>query len=360
MTPWGIPPCAPWRDDVLALVRAFALPLLAALAIAGGAGPARCETVADFYKTRELQVLVGNPAGGGYDVYARLLARHLNRFIPGGPKIVVVNMPGANGMIMANHLFSRAAQDGTVIGMSNRSDPTEPLFGNNQARYDARKFQWIGSMNNEVSVCGAWHTAKLSRFEDLKARELIVGSTSPGDDTYIFPTVINNILGTRMRIVTGYPGGNDLNIALERGEIEGRCGISYSSLAGTRPDWVRDHKFKILLQVSTAKHPALPETPLAIDLAATEDQRQVMKMLFARQLWGRPFAAPPGVPEARVAALRNAFDRAMSDQMLREEAQRSKLEITPVGGETIQKDISDIYLTSSDIVAAALRATRPQ
>jgi len=338
-------------------------PLMLALAVVlviCVAGPARSETAGDFYKTRELQVLVGNPAGGGYDVYARFLARHLSRFIPGEPKIVVVNMPGANGMIMTNHLFARAAQDGSVIGMSNRSDPTEPLFGNSQARYDPRKFQWIGSMNNEVSVCGAWHTARMVRFEDLKVRELIVGGTGPGDDTFIFPTVINNVLGTRMRIVTGYSGGNELNIALERGEIEGRCGMSYSSLAGTRPDWISGEKFRILIQISTAKHPALPNIPLAIDFAASERQQQVMQILFARQLWGRPFVAPPGVPPARMAVLRNAFDQAMNNEEVRKEAERTKLEITPVAGETIQKKISDIYLTPSDVVAAALQATKPQ
>jgi tripartite-type tricarboxylate transporter receptor subunit TctC len=209
-------------------------------------------------------------------------------------------------------------------------------------------------------VCGAWHTAKVSRFEDLKTRELIVGGTGPGDDTFAFPTIINNVLGTRMRIVTGYSGGNELNIALERGEIEGRCGMSYSSLAGTRPDWISGQKFRILLQISTARHPALPGVPLAIDFAASERQHQVMRMLFARQLWGRPFVAPPGVPVARVAALRNAFDQAMSDETLRKEAERATLEITPVAGETIQKEISDIYMTPADIVAAALQATKPQ
>jgi tripartite-type tricarboxylate transporter receptor subunit TctC len=319
---------------------------------------ARSESTETFYKGRDLQVLVGNPAGGGYDVYARFLARHLGRFVPGHPNVVVVNMPGANGMIMTNHLFNRAPRDGSVVGMSNRSDPTEPLFGNGQARYDPRQFQWIGSMNNEVSVCGAWQTTKLTRFEDMKTTELIVGSTSPGDDTYIFPTIINNVLGTKMRIVTGYPGGNDINIALERGEVEGRCGMSYSSLLGTRPEWLRDGKFRILLQISTAKHPALAEIPLALDLAETERQRQIMKMLFARQLWGRPFVAPPEVPAERVAALRNAFNEAMNDSTFRAEARRAKLEISLVRGETIQKEIIDIYATSSDVVAAAKQTTK--
>jgi len=322
--------------------------------------PAIADPIEDFYRTRELQVLVGNPAGGGYDVYARFLARHLNRFIPGQPKVVVANMPGANGMIMTNHLFNRAARDGTVIGMSNRSDPTEPLFGNSQARYDPRQFNWLGSMNNEVSVCGAWHSTQFERFEDLKTSPLIVGSTSPGDDTYSFPTVINNVLGTKMRIVTGYPGGNELNIALERGEIEGRCGMSYSSLLGTRPEWLRDEKFRILLQISTAKHPSLGAVPMVIDLAENGRQRQVMKLLFARQLWGRPFVAPPGVPEARVATLRHAFDEAMKDATFREQAQTAKLEITPVNGELIQQEITDIYTTPPDVVEAAKQATRPQ
>lgn len=350
----------PRPRDGVAASRARVWRSLTALAVICAAKPAQSETVADFYKERQLQVLVGNPPGGGYDVYARFLAKHLSRFVPGNPRIVVANMPGANGMIMANHLFNRAAQDGTVVGMSNRSDPTEPLFENSQARYDARRFQWIGSMNNEVSVCGAWRTTKFTRFEDLKTRELIVGATGPGDDTYNFPTVMNNVLGTKMRIVTGYPGGNDLNMALERAEIEGRCGMSYSSLVSTRGDWLQDGRFNILLQVSTAKHPSLPTIPLAIDLATTERQRQIMKILFARQLWGRPIVAPPGVPEARMSALRVAFDQAMSDVAFLEEARRAKLEITPVSGEAIQREIADIYMTPSDIVAAARQATKPQ
>jgi tripartite-type tricarboxylate transporter receptor subunit TctC len=328
--------------------------------VTSAASHARAEPVEDFYKGKELQVLVGNPAGGGYDIYARFLARHLSRFIPGHPAVVVVNMPGANGMIMTNHLFNRAARDGTVIGMPNRSDPTEPLFGNSQARYDPRRFNWIGSMNNEVSVCGSWHTARVARFEDLKAKELIVGSTGPGDDTYIFPLIVNNVLGTKMRIVSGYPGGNDLNVALERGEIEGRCGMSYSSLVGTRPEWLRENRFRILLQISAAKHPDLAEVPLVLDLAQTERQRQVMKMLFARQLWGRPFVTPPQVPEARVEALRRGFDEAMNDASFRDEANRAKLEITPVRGEIIEKEIADIYATPAEVVAAAVQATKPQ
>jgi tripartite-type tricarboxylate transporter receptor subunit TctC len=320
----------------------------------------RADAIEDFYRNKDVQVLVGNPAGGGYDVYARFLARHLGRFIPGQPRIVVVNMPGANGMIMTNHMFNRAVRDGTVIGMPNRSDPTEPLFGNDQARYDARAFNWLGSMNNEVSICGAWHTTRMTRFDDLKSRELIVGGTGPGDDTVMFPTVINNVLGTKMRIVTGYPGGNDLNIALERGEIEGRCGMSYSSLTGTRPEWLRENRFNILLQISTAKHTALGAIPVVIELAANDRQRQIMRLLFARQLWGRPFVAPPDVPAPRVAALRKAFTDTMNDPQFRDEAGRAKLEITPVDGDTIQKEVVDIYKTSPEVIAAAKQATKAQ
>jgi tripartite-type tricarboxylate transporter receptor subunit TctC len=349
------------RGSSMWLRRVMAGALAAAAWLPGWATPAaHADAVEDFYRSKDLTVLVGNPAGGGYDVYARFLARHLGRFIPGQPKVVVSNMPGANGMIMTNHLFNRAVRDGTVIGMPNRSDPTEPLFGNDQARYDPREFNWLGSMNNEVSVCGAWHTTGLSSFEELKTRALIVGSTAPGDDTFIFPTIINNVLGTKMKIVSGYPGGNDLNIALERGEIEGRCGMSYSSLVGTRPEWLREGKFKILLQISTAKHPALSSIPVVIELAQTERQRQIMRLLFARQLWGRPFVAPPQVPEPRVAALRKAFSDTVNDQTFREEAQKAKLEITPVDGETIQKEIAEVYRTPKDVVAAAAQASKPQ
>jgi tripartite-type tricarboxylate transporter receptor subunit TctC len=259
---------------------------------------------------------------------------------------------------MANHLYNRSPRDGTAMGVPNRSAPTEPLFGNAQARYSPTEFNWIGSMNNEVSVCGVWHTAPLTQFQDMKTRELIVGSTSPGDDTNIFPTVINNVLGTRMKIVSGYPGGNDINIALERGEVEGRCGMSYSSLVSTRPAWLQEKKFRILLQISTAKHPDLPDVPLVMDVAGSERQRQIMKLLFARQLWGRPIVAPPQVPSPRLAALRRAFVATMNDREFIREAATAKIEITPVDGQTIQSEIVTVLATPKDIVAAAIEASR--
>ncbi len=321
--------------------------------------PVLADSVDDFYQGKDIQLLVGNPAGGGYDLYARLLAKHLSKYLPGHSKVVVSNTPGANGLIMTNRLFNLAARDGTVIGMANRNDPTEPLFGNDQARYDPRQFNWIGSMNNEVSICGAWYTTGLSSFEELKHKQLIVGGTGPGDDTFVFPTVLNNVLGTKFKVVSGYPGGNDLSIAVERGEIEGRCGMSYSSLLTTRPEWLRDNKFRILLQISTAKSPDLADVPLVIDLAATERQRQILRLLFGRQHWGRPIVAPPDVPPARVAALRKAFNDTMNDRDFRDETLKARVEITPVEGAAIQNEIAQVYTTPADVIAATVEAMRP-
>jgi len=329
------------------------------VALAAGAvvNPAFADDVADFYKSRTMTMYIGYSAGGGYDVYGRALARHMGNHIPGNPRFVAKNVTGAGSLVLTNQMYNSIPKDGTAVAMIGRGLPTEPLFGNKKAKYDPREFGWIGSMNNEVSVCVAWHTTPVKTWEDLQTRGLIVGGTGSGSDTDTFPTVLNNVLGTKMKLITGYPGGNDINFAVEKGELEGRCGWSWSSVVSTRAEWLKDKKIRILLQISTAKHPDLPNVPLALDLAKTPKDRQVMKMIFSRQVWGRPFFTTPGVPEARLAALRKAFDDTMKDPKFIADAKRQKLEINPVAGDIVQKDIAELYKTPADVVKEAVRAT---
>ena len=325
-----------------------------AIAFFGGlilsATAARADAVEDFYKGKKISLYVGYTAGGGYDVYARLLSRHMGRFMPGQPGLVVQNMPGAGSVRLANWLNSVGPKDGTVFGTIARGVAFDPLFGQAGTQFDATKASWIGSMNDEVSVCVAWHTSGITKFEDTLTRELVVGGTGGAADTDQFPKVINGVFGTKMRVVVGYPGGNDINIALERGEVAGRCGWSWSSVVSTRPDWMKDKKISVLVQLSLAKHEDLPDVPLVTDLAKTPEQKAMLRLVFARQVMGRPFVGPPGIPADRLAALRKAFLDTQKDAQFLEEANKSMLEITPVPGDKIEELVKEAYATPKPIV----------
>jgi tripartite-type tricarboxylate transporter receptor subunit TctC len=304
---------------------------------------ASAQSPAEFYKGKNVDLMVGYSAGGGYDVYARMLARYIGKHIPGNPTVVVKNLDGAGSLRLANALYHQLPKDGTVFGTVARGAAFDPLLGNKAAQFDASKFSWIGSANDEVSVCVAWHTSGITKIEDTFDKELVVGGTGPSADTDQFPRIVNGVLGTKMKIVTGYPGGNDVSLAMERGEVQGRCGWSWSSVISTRKDWYDSKKINVLVQMSLAKHPDLPNVPLVLDLAKTPEQKQILTLVFARQALGRPFLAPPGVPADRLAALRKAFMDTMKDPEFIAEADKAKLEITPIDGEKVQQIVVDAY-----------------
>ncbi len=310
----------------------------------------RADAVSDFYKDKKLNLYVGYTPGGGYDVYARLLARHMNRHLPGNPTMIVQNMPGAGSVRLANWIYSVAPKDGTAFGTVARGVAFDTLLGLPGSQFDATKFNWIGSMNDEVSVCVGWHTSGFKTFEDTFKKELVVGGTGGSADTDQFPKVLNGVLGTKMRVVVGYPGGNDINMAMERGEVMARCGWSWSSVISTQPGWLKDKKVNVLVQLSLAKHVDLPDVPLVMDYAKTPEDTAILKLVFARQVMGRPFMAPPGVPQDRVAALRKAFIDTQKDQPFLDEAKRAMIEITPVPGERIQELVKEAYETPKAII----------
>jgi len=301
------------------------------------------QTPAEFYKGKTVDLMVGYSAGGGYDVYARMIARYIGKHIPGNPTVVVKNLDGAGSLRLANALYNQLPKDGTVFGTVARGAAFDPLLGNKAAQFDASKFTWIGSANDEVSVCVAWHTSGVTKIEDTFDKELVVGGTGPTADTDQFPRIANGVLGTKMKIVTGYPGGNDVSLAMERGEVQGRCGWSWSSVIATRKDWYDSKKIHVLVQMSLAKHPDLPNVPLILDLAKTPEQKQILTLVFARQALGRPYMAPPGVPQDRAEALRKAFMDTMKDPEFLAEADKAKLEITPIDGEKVQQIVVDAY-----------------
>ena len=335
---------------------------VAAVAIISSAlaHPARAQDVAAFYKGRNVNMEIGYSVGGGYDVYARMVARFIGRHIPGSPTIVAKNMEGAGSLRLANWLYNVGVKDGTEMGTIGRGVAFDPLLGNKAAQFDANKFNWIGSANDEVSVCVAWQNAGINKFEDLYTKQLTVGGTGGGSDTDVFPAILNAVLGTKMKVITGYPGGNDVNLAMERGEVAGRCGWSWSSVVATHKDWLAQKKITILVQLGLSKHPDLPDVPLVTDLARNDEERAILKLIFARQVMGRPFLAPPNIPAERAAAIRQAFVDTMKDKDFLAEADKAQLEITPVGGPEVEKLVREVYQTPPEIAAKAAKVLNPK
>ncbi|HTI87975.1 MAG TPA: hypothetical protein VL966_15325 [Alphaproteobacteria bacterium] len=329
----------------------------AAFGLCIGGASAEAQSVADFYKGKQVDLLIGYTAGGGYDVYARMIARYIGNHIPGNPAIVPRNKPGAGSLLVANELYGIAPKDGSVFGTFGRGNFLEALWGNPGAKFDPTKLSWIGSANNEVSVCAFMTSAGIKTTEDFLTKEIVVGGTGPGADTDLFPMVMNNVLGTHYRLITGYPGGNDINLAMERGEVQGRCGWSWSSVVATRPQWLKENKIYVAGQIALNKHPDLPNVPLVLDLAKNKRDRDVLEVVFSGQPMGRPYAAPPAIPADRLKALRDAFDATMKDKDFLAEAEKAKLEITPVDGAAVQKIVDTVAAKPKDILQQAKDAT---
>jgi len=314
----------------------------------------QAQNPADFYKGKNVELYIGYSVGGGYDLYARVLARHIGRHIPGNPTVVAKNMEGAGSLRLANWLYRVAPKDGSVFATIGRGTGFDPLLGQQAAQFDGTKFTWIGSGNHEVSVCVAFEgRAGITKFEDLRTKEMTVGGTGASADTDQFPKVVNGVLGTKMKIVSGYPGGNDVVLAMERGELQGRCGWSWSSVKATHGSWIAEKKLNVLVQLSLEKHPDLPDIPLVTDFAKTDEEMQILKLIFARQVMGRPFLAPPGIPAERAAALRTAFMATMTDPVFTADAERSQLEVNPVAGDDLQKLVAEIYRTPAEVAKKA-------
>lgn len=331
---------------------------MASLTVAGGAPsslPAAAQSaLADFYKDRNIELFISSGPGGGYDAHARILARHMGKYIPGHPAIIAKNLEGAGGLRLANVLYNAAPKDGSAFGTIYRSTAFEPLFGNKAAQFDATRFTWIGSASSEISLCVSWHSSKISTFKDLQREELVVGTTGRGSDLYVFTSIINGVLGAKMRMVPGYRSGNEMNLAMERGETSGRCGWSWSSIRASHQKWIDEKKVNILVQIGLDKHPDLPTVPSVVDLAQNADDRELLKLLFARQTMAYPFLAPPDLPPERASALRKAFMDAMQDKDLRAEAEKANLEIAPISGAEIEALVRSVYAAPPALVAKAI------
>jgi len=317
------------------------LAALTGLVRAAYAGP-----VEDFYRGKVIRILIGYAPGTGDDFYARALARYMSRHIPGNPQILPQNVPGAGGMTMLNQLYNVSAADGSVIGLVRRNLLAEPLFGTQQAKFEASKFTWLGSMSQETALCFTWHTSGITTLDDAKAKEVLVGSTGLTSGSYQYPILLNAIFGTKLKPVQGYPDSGAVGIAMERGEIEGYCSFTLSALKSARPQWLADKKINILAQLATKKHPDLPNVPLIMDMTDDPVAKAAMTLVFADQEIGRPVAAPPNVPTDRAEALKAAFMATMKDPAFIDD-KRAGIEIDrPVDGPAVEAVLNAIYASS--------------
>ena len=326
---------------------------LAAL-VNGFSAPSRADDAEAFYRGKTIDLYVGFFVGAGYDQRGRLLARYMGKYIPGNPNIVVKNMEGAGGLKLGNWLKNTAPRDGTVFGMIGRGAGFDALFGNTAATFTGLELNWIGTPSSETNICAVVASSGVNRFEDALDKRVIVGSVAGGDSGEL-PALMNAVFGTKFDVIGGYKVSGDVSLAIERGEVQGRCGWSWSSIKNTHQAWVDDKRLNLLLQFGFAKHPQLPHVPLVLDIAKDDKQRQLLKLVIARQLFGWPFVAPPGVPADKVAVLRKAFMDTMQDKDFIADAAKQKIEVEPVGGEELQRLIVELYATSPDMVAEAKR-----
>jgi tripartite-type tricarboxylate transporter receptor subunit TctC len=326
------------------------------LALISGSMPSKGQDVAEFYRNKTIKIHIGYAPGGAYDLSGRLMAKHIGSHLAGRPTVIASNMPGAGSLVAANYLYNLAPRDGTEFGIIARTIPTEPLLGSQGAHFDALKFTWLGSTSNEVSTCVSWHTSDVKTASDLTAKELVVGAAGGASPAALFPYLFNAVLKTKFKVINGYPSSADSLLAMEKGETAGFCAWGWTTMNATRPDWVRDKKFQVLLQIALRKHPDHPEIPLVLDLAKTNEDRQVLELLVASHSFARPFAAPPGIPVDRVAALREAFYATTRDPAFVAEAEKLQLEPELVTAEEIESILRRLYETPPPIVARAKAA----
>lgn len=304
------------------------------------------------WQGKQISIIVGFSPGGTYDAMARLYARHIGRHLSGNPSAIVRNMPGAGSKVAANHIYSGAAKDGTVLGIVGGNVAIEPLLatGKAKATYDSRQFAWIGGRSRDNILCLVWHTAPVKSIEDLKTRETVVGATGPGSRTLTNPKVLNDQVGTRFKIVSGYPGGNEITLALEKGEVEGYCGWALGSIKQRKAKWLAEGKIRPLVNFSLKGTDELKGVPLAHELAKSELGKNAIRFLEADSVLAWPMLAPPGMSPEVVKELRAAFDRVNVDPELKADAARQGLEIDPVTGVEIQDLVESLYRTPPDVL----------
>jgi len=339
-----------------AMLRLFAATALSAVGALAIAAPARADAIEDFYRGKQMDMIIGYSSGGTYDLYARLVARFLGDHIPGKPRVIPRNMPGAGSRLAAGWIYNIGPKDGTVIGTGDQSLAVEQAMGDKALTIDVSKLQYIGNPAADNNTTGAWHTSGIKTLEDAKRQEVPTGATG-GSTSSQYPKAMNALLGTKFKIITGYPGGNEINLALEKGEVAVRGSNAWGSWKATRPDWLRDKKINILVQIGLEKAPDLPDVPLIMDFAKTELDRKALELLFAPQVMAWPLVAPPDVPADRVATLRKAFAATMKDTDFLADAKKLNIDVEPVPGELMQTLVARVSDFERAVVDRALELT---
>jgi len=329
----------------------------ALLVLALGLAPAGAETAADFYKGKTVSLIAGFPPGGGYDTYVRVLARHYGRFLPGQPTVVASNMPGAGSLTAANNIYAKYAPDGLAIAMFASSAAMEPLIGNKAALFDPQKFSWIGSMSQDVAFCGAWnHPGVPKTFDEMLKKEIVIGGGAPAAITYQHPMVLKNTLKANFKVIQGYKGTRDINIAMQRGEVHGTCGMFASSVKAQFLNEVKDGRMTLFIQMGSKRSSEFGKIPSVFDYAKTDEDRAILQFHFGQLLLGRPLAGPPGIPADRLAALRSALVATMKDSQFLAEANKAGLDIDPVPPDDVHKLLKQFAAFSPDILVKAREA----
>jgi tripartite-type tricarboxylate transporter receptor subunit TctC len=315
---------------------------------------ASADPVADFYRGKQVLLIVSTGTGGGYAEHAQAFAHYYGAHIPGNPSVVPQFMPGAGGIRAMNHLYANASKDGTAMGLVNSSMVTADIMFPEQAHFDTSKFNWLGNIDGEPALCVFWKSAGIDGVDDLKKREIVIGSSGVGSGVDKHPHMLNKLLGTRLKIVSGYTNGNEVNVAMERHEVEGRCGWSPDGIESTRPQWLTQNLISIPVQFGLTKSPHFADVPLLIDLVSDEKTKAALKLALAERDLIRPVLAPPGVANDRIAALRTAFMATMEDATFKEELAKRRLSLQPTSGEEVQKMIASLHAFPPDVTKLAL------
>ena len=323
--------------------------------LAAGTLPSRAQSVEEFYRGKSVNLLIGFSVGGGYDLYARVLARHMGKHIPGQPTVLPQNMTGAGSMVAARYLYSVAPKDGLTFATFSRMAAINPLI-DDHFQFDSNKFTWLGSITNDVTTCMTWHTSPVKTYKDFLEKPTILGAQGPGSEIDIFGSLHKNVLGANTRLTSGYPGTSEIMLAMERGEVDGICGLAWTTVKAQRANWIAEKKINVLVQNAMRKEPDLADVPMIMDQTSDPEKKQILKLFVATHDFARPFAAPPGIPADRRDALIKAFDATMKDPDFLAEAQRRELEVEPVTAQRMTSMLAELYATPKDVLLKAAAA----
>ena len=324
--------------------------LTAVVLSAALAGPAQAQSAEDFYKGKTITIVVGYTTGGGFDLYGRILANYLGKHIPGQPRIIVQNMPGAGSLRAASHIYNVAPKDGTVFALA-RAPVIAPLLGQTASSdFDVTKFTWLGSGASDLTVCALLGNPKVHTMADALKVDFTLAGSGPGSDEDMYTKILRKTLGVKAKLVTGYPGGAEMTLAVERGEVDGRCGWAWSSIKISKPDWIAEKKIKVLNVLALERSPELPDVPAIMEFATEDRTKQIFRFVLNAQVLGRPFVAPPGVPEDRADALRTAFEATMKDEDYLADMKAKKLDVAPIRWRDIPPLLADFYATPQSVV----------